>query len=63
MAYRNPSIASAAISEIRKELEERGCTDIVLHRGGEFVHITAKHPKKNREINVYAQPYLAQENK
>lgn len=61
--YRNPSVASAAISEIRKELEERGCTDIVLHHGGEFIHITAKHPKKKRDISIFAQPYVAQENK
>lgn len=61
--YRNPSVASAAISEIRRELEERGCTDIMVIRGGEHIHITAKHPKKKRDINVFAQPYVAQENK
>ena len=61
--YRNPALASAMINEIRKDLEDRNCTEITLHRGGEFIHITAIDPKKKRQISVYGQPYLAQENK
>lgn len=57
MAYRNPSIASAAIIEARRDLEERGCVNIVLHSGSEHVHLSAFNPKKKRRVDIHVQPY------
>lgn len=57
MAYRNPTPANEMISEIRRNLEERGCTDIVLHTSGEYVHVSAVDPKRKRSINVHGRPY------
>lgn len=44
------------LAEILTDLRERGMENIVTHRGGDYIHVSAYDPKRKRDINVHARP-------
>lgn len=53
----NQAVVAETVATIREDLEKRGYGDILLVRSGSFIHVTAQHLKKNKGVNVYAQPF------